>query len=548
MGTKKHRIKNFDDILEFLSQEPTKIISKLKKKKTFIGKWFEQYLDDLPQIEVNLRHFDETRSLHELPIWTDKFLDLISNICKECGYYNPKIGCKDDTQRQVCISIYKSLLVRHQEISRQDNNRAFATVEEEIEKITRGKSSNFSARNSLIYRCGLTYRKPSLDKILKRIKDDISYEKSNKKLYIPLTLSERTDKYKKNIITQSEKSDYLEDPNEWKNYSDGTLRKIKAGFPIFEINISFSKNFRPLDLENFFREIVGKILQQQVTLSLSDLGRAALSYVCLFYLFFWDLLNQMYLRNAPDLYEKIIRTNNLDEAVMILSYVQNREDEDYTDVNDFANQINSPSFNPNYQESHPYLFKSEKINQDQFFNLYHAINALMKTKDITSISEEDLQKNVRDKINRLVKDKEILRRSLSSDDSGVVLNSLENMDKADLKRHLQYKVFMIFIQFITSLTETQFRIQRPYFNQSQLNRLCRIIRENPDKNMKEIITECNLGNYSTVMEHLEEAIKKHPDFNNWKRSTRYGIVQDIIFNATYNANKKWITEITRRKN
>lgn len=80
------KIKNFDDIIEFLEQPNPTIITYLKKKKNFIEKWFDVYLNDLPEINANLQYLDVTKNLQNCPTWISDFEELIIKICDNCKH------------------------------------------------------------------------------------------------------------------------------------------------------------------------------------------------------------------------------------------------------------------------------------------------------------------------------------------------------------------------------------------------------------------------------------------------------------------------------
>lgn len=80
MTNKKHGTKNFDNVINFLSQDSSKVITVLKENKNFINKLFEQYLDELPIIKTRLQYIDELPSLQGIPEWTNDFLSFVKNI------------------------------------------------------------------------------------------------------------------------------------------------------------------------------------------------------------------------------------------------------------------------------------------------------------------------------------------------------------------------------------------------------------------------------------------------------------------------------------
>lgn len=511
MSINKHNVNGFNEIIAFLSQPPTKVVFLLKRKKKFIQEWFNEYLDELPDIFVKLHHIDISKSIQQCPSWFNDFFVLIEKICLECKYYDKIINkCSQENKKKNCISAYNNIIILRCNKCVEESDICKIFIKKEINKICNGSKPSMPFKNTVIYSSNLNFSKYPINEILKRMNNE--------------TISS-------------------DNPEEWKQYSIGLLKKHRHNFPLLKVTFELGVSFSITKLEQLFNKILQKFTDKNYNLPLRQIETPALKVINLYYMFFWDLLNKTKLRNSPSLYEVIDKTSNYNEAGMILAFGLNHQKIDKNKIVDFVNEIKHPKFDSNYKNSNKHLFQHDSISRIQFQKFTNAITQISSTLGLTSVSEMDLPNNIRKKIDGFVKKKRFLRSPIDLKNNLEATINLNDVNKTKMLRYFDYAIHLRFICFIYSLINTKFRNRKSsVLDKKTLYELCSAIKKE-DLPLKTIIEKNNLGKYSSIMDALDKLIKQHPEYKKNIRDSKYGVAQEIIRNSKTVNDCTWIEKL-----
>lgn len=516
------KMKDFDDIIEFLEQPSSKVITYLKQHKNYIEKWFDEYLKEFPEINANLQYLDVTKSLQNCPTWISDFEELMIQICKNCKHHNEEMaGCSNLVEMKKCVSNYKDLVSNQCSNCDYNSEKCTKNILVRLEKIYKNKLPGFRFINYAIYSSRLSFTKYS-SKII---------DTNRKK--------------------ETNSANTIE---EIKDYSAGMMKKHKSGFPLLNCNFKFEDHFDKKCLTKLFNEITSRHINNDQDIPLRKIDCIALKIVSLYYLFFWDLLNKTFLRDCPSDYEIMSKTSNYNEEGMILANTLNDGKRSSEEIEDWANNIKNPNYDPRFKDVHSYLFQPMKINKDQFQRLLKSIDRLLMNINF-SHPEKELPEEIRKKIDSLVKRKRMLRSPIKKQTGKSVTIDFNIIDGDRLNKYFNYKIHLNYFLLFYALFDTNFRnkkskiltedlineIRKGYKNVKNLKEICdnfnaNLSLEDIENNIKPVV-------YTSVSGEIKKKIVFHPDYkNNYKGL--YDKPKDIIRKASLKNHQEWIKIIT----
>jgi tRNA U55 pseudouridine synthase TruB len=546
------KIKNFNDILKFLSKDPEYIISHLRQKNKFIKEWLEVFLEERPIIEATVK-WRETKNYY--PKWSNSFFELAKKICQECPYYiNSK--CSNSEQKHKCIANYNTLIELQLAELKEANSTTLDEIKEKLVNTLDGKTEfvdNVNAEYSSEIDSGKFDTKKirtSLNNLhnLKNLPQDETKSEEQEES----SDTEQNGSDKNNLESAAEKlqgESKKIDPKE-ENIILRDMKKYIHCFKLLEIKTDKGVKY----YENEFNKIAKNIVEYEHDLSIFKIQRPVINYISLYYLFFWDFLNNMKLRDAPSAFEVESKISERQIWIAEKDVVQLPEDKTPEEVEQQANETELPHYDPSYAQTHPYLFKHEQITIDQFIEMAEKLKRLVHYNKLASISYEDFPNQIKRMFNNLVEKKKMLLSYLTADGKGNIgLNSIKE-DK--LEKWFKYKIYEQFSSFIIAVLLTSFRKKPPSIPKARLLDICKQIKEKAkqEKNinkvsLSKIIDEMNKkgiskqGNlneikYSTITDLLRNKIKDHPNFD--KSEDTEKDYKKIIAESSFINNKIWV--------
>jgi len=488
------KMKNFDDVLEFLSDNPEHIISQLKRKKNFIKEWINVFLNEKPIVEATVKW---TASQEHYPSWTNELLILANEICQNCQFYTTK--CTSSREKEKCLNNYFSLIDLH--ISRMEKTNSHL-IKDKMKKVLDGVEVYVSDKQ-VEYTSEINSGKFDTRKIRERLRK--LYEEKNN--------------------CPEEKNKIIRD-----------MKRYVHEFPLLKTELDRDASY----FEDKFNDIIRITENHTNNYEYRKIQRSAYIFVSLFYLFFWDFLNKTKLRDTPNAYEVQLKT---DERVMWVAehdIVFRPNNQTPEEVEEKANQTKILNYDPSYKQTHFYLFEHDIIPIEKIFDLAKKINELVNYYKLSSISYNDFPYKVKCFFETQIKKKNMLRTPLRSD--GLGNQDYRKCKKNDLKRYFTYKSYILLFTFLSSALDTTFRVKKPSIPRSKIELLIKMIRQEDD-NLSNIIKRYNIGEKSTVMDFINNNIEDHPKFEQYESYPKYGKAKIIILEATEYQNSDWLDKI-----
>jgi len=473
---KTNKLKNFDDILEFLSYDPEHIISQLKRKKKFINEWIEAFLEEKPIIEPSVRW---DASSNYFPIWANNFLKLTKEICQNCVFFNKE--CTNNEELNKCLDKYYSFIDLHTGRIDKVNEQTVNTFKNKMQQVLNGSEVYVS---------------------------DTKYE------------------YTTEI-----------DSGKFDNREIRDMKKSIYGFPLLKTEIDRHASY----YQDEFNDVIRITENHTHNYNCNKIQRSVFIFISLYYLFFWDFLNNKKLRDCPNAYEVKLLTDERDMWIAEGDIIFRPKTKTPEEMEERANQTELPNYDPSYKKNHNYLFKHEIVPIEKVFEFADMLNKLIGYQKLSSIVEADLPNDVNNLFKRLIKNKKMLKTPLRSDGRGNA--NYTKCEEHNLKKYFTYQSYKLLITFLLSVSETKLRNKKPNIPRKNIELLLKKIEQYPSSNLTELIEKYKIGKYSTVMDIINNNINDHPNYDKYERYDPYGKAKRIIEEASKDQNKKWLDKI-----
>ena len=492
------KIKNFDDILQFLSDDSEHIISQLKKKKTFINDWIDVFFKEKPIIEPSVK-WEPSNEYH--PVWANKVFKLAKEICQNCKFYDNK--CTNNNELNHCLEEYSNFITFHARRIEKVNDFTLKVLVNKIEQVLHG-SDVYVSDKKVEYSTEINSGKFDPRKIRKRI--------------IKLYEAKNEDLIEKNKIIRD-------------------MKRYIHEFPLLKTEIDRDESY----YEDEFNDVIRITENHTKNYNYDKIHKSVFIYASLFYLFFWDFLNKTKLRDCPNAYEVELKTDQRELWIAEADIVFRPKGKTQEEVETKANLTELPNYDPAYKQTHFYLFEHENVPIEKIFEFADKLNSLVSYQKLSSITNQDLPEDVRTMFKTLIKKKKMLKIPLISDNRGNI--NYRECEESDLKRYFTYQSYKLLITFLFSVSKTKLRKKKPSIPREKIELLLKKIKQYPSYNLTELIEKYNIGKYSTVMDILNNNIEDHPNYDKNKGYDLKGKAKEIIIEATNNQNKLWLDGI-----
>ena len=518
-------MKNFYDILNFLSEDSATIISKLRQKNVYIRDWIKVFVEEIPIIEATVK-WNELKDYY--PKWSNDLFEFAGKVCQECPHYN-KSECNNSEEKKKCIADYNNLIELQIGKLNQANDVTLKKIKEKLVNQLNG-AEEYVDNIKTDYSSEIDSGKYDIKKIRTGLNDlyqSVSRQQEEKENKEKST-SKKIDSKSENIILRD-------------------MKKYIHCFKLLKIETDRTVKY----YEEDFNEIIKNIVEHDSRMCYYKIQQPAIAYISLYYMFFWDFLNNMKLRDAPTAF---IVESKIDERQLWIAennVIQLPKDKTPEEVEKETNETELTSFDPSYKKKYPYFFEHEQITFAQVMDFAERLKKLVNYTKLDSISIENFPNDIKNMFDKLVKKKKMLRSFIKADGKGNV--GINSTDTDKLKKWFNYKIYEQFFSFIIAILSTSLRNKLPSIPKKKILKICEMIKQQAEteKNINKIslnkivgdinkarnVGESNIK-YTTLTDTLRNRIKDHPNFDKAKNKERE--YKKIIAKSSASKNREWV--------